>query len=100
MLPIDSSCDLIFLLFNFKVPTETKKDMHSRRQEDEDIRVQEFDAQSPAGDEAAMVSRRRKRAGFPAPCTSLPRTFQFLATPQRRQLHEPWVLSTTIAQGG
>lgn len=56
----------ILFLFNFQVPTETEANVHSRRQEDADIRVQEPDAHAQAGDEAAVVPGRRQRDELPA----------------------------------
>lgn len=74
--------------------------MHSGRQEDADIRVQEPDAHAPAGDEAAVVSRRRQRAGLPAARARVPRPLQLVAAAQRGQLHEPRVLPAAVPPRG
>lgn len=74
--------------------------MHSGRQEDANIRVQEPDAHAPPGDAAAVVSRRRQRAGLPAARARVPRALQLVAAAQRGQLHEPRVLSAAVSAGG
>lgn len=73
--------------------------MHSRRQENANIGVQEPHALAPTGDAAAVVPGRRQRARVP-PLAVLPGPLQLLPTPQWRELHEPRVLPTAVSGRG
>lgn len=86
------------LFIKFQVPAETEADLHRRRQEDADIRIQEPDAFAAPGNAPALVPRRRERAWLP-PRSVLSRTLQFLPAPERWGVPDV-VLPPIVPPGG